>query len=188
MTYTLNQITDALTAAAGRPDRGRVFQQLRNLHQRGSLKHFDTGGPKGAFRFAEFEIYVARILSAAVENGIAGDELGRLEATLRHGRTAVFADASMTISLDANLARMTGDNPEQWLIEIARARDLETGQMHSSFAWARRESDGRINRFGSLYPDPLSPEVVMGDGGAVEGVTLLAITKMLAPLIKNIGH
>ena len=162
-------------------DRDVLRNQVRGLRDRGLLKAL--AAPGGVDRFAPTEVYVARLLIAAIDGGVSGDSLHRLESEIRRGRTAVFPDTgNFEINLDANLKRIA--DGENWIIECARSRDPEAGSPRFSALWVRIQEDSRRNRFGPHHHDPHNPTAVTVDGSRIESVLTINASALLRPLIK----
>lgn len=161
-----------------------VRNQLRGLRDRGLLK--PVPGTSGVDRFEAGEAYVARILLAGLDGGIIGDSLRTLAYEVREGRTAVFPDSgNYPINLAANVSRIVAG--EDWLIECARSREPEHGGIRFSALWVRRQSDGRINRFGSHHADPTARETTTIDGAVVESVFTINVSSLLKPLLSEVA-
>lgn len=160
---SISAAAELIAKANRRPDAARLHGQIRGLVNRGVLSTVQLGEGR-KHRLALREVHLAQILCEAIDAGFIADDLSGLAAVAIHGRnvTTLQPVGTQVISLDANIPRAL--DGEDWLIEIARYHDATTGEARSLAQWARREGDGRVNRFGTLAADPTAPDAAINDG------------------------
>lgn len=170
--FKLREIADRLSGGVD----GSIYNQVRGLHQRGSLKSAGLRG--GEHQFAETELHVAAILVAAVQAGVEGGDLDRLESEVRNGRTVVFpATGNYRIDLESNIARIAVG--EQWEVECARSRCPVTGAHRFAALWVRILPGGQVQRFGRHHPDPRRPGVETADGQPIDSVLTIPVASII---------
>lgn len=187
---TMNEIADLIATAENRPDRVRIGQQVRGLHQRGLIKASDTGGPKGAWRFTLLEACAARLLLVAVDNGLAGEEVNQFNGPMRfQARRVVPTGGHYTLALENVVEQIIEDvatppenGPRNWVFEVVRSRDLETGSLQVSGSWTRHDAGRPVNRFDRPDPMALNTGVL---SATLESCLQIRVTPLLAPLVAS---
>jgi hypothetical protein len=132
MFASASDIATALATVDHRAHTGGLYQTVKALHSRGLVRHADTAGAKGAYRFAEVEAAIAVILATALDSGFAGGELAQITSFLRE-----------------NTARLL---EPYWALEIVRFYD-PYGAQTLAFEWVIHSHQGDLIRRGARAPD-----------------------------------
>lgn len=180
---TLSEIADQFAGHGDQKDTALFLRQLRHLDTHGLIKASPSPRDgRGTAQFDRREMVIGRLLVAASDHNMTRSDLAWLRTVIDHGRTTLFPETgNYEINLDAIIPRIRQD--ETWLIQLASARGTEAEARTTLSQWIRLQADGRRNQFGDLYPDPLSPGVLLGDRRPIEIVTYIHATNLLLPLI-----
>jgi hypothetical protein len=179
-TITLRYMSDTIAKSEKRPEE-KIFNQLKGLAARDILASVpDLYGKKGALMFPRDEIYRARMLIAALDNGFSADVLAKLDAQMLATSTYLHPDSSETRSLTQAVESLSADQPAFWVFEVAQLR-MESGEIDFSGRWVVNG-----NRF-ATHPDWLT---IQDDGSAFAGmlevVTFFAFSYLCRPIFNEI--
>lgn len=170
MLYTLRDMSNLIATCEQRAEEP-VFNQLKGLAGRNILTPIaDHYGKKGALLFPRDEVFRARMLLAALDNGFASEKLAKFDAQMRFEPSVhdVTNGRHLSPSFNAALADLTAEYPVMWVFEVGRVR-IE-GELGFSGYWI---ADGK--RIGKI-PDWSEPR------HGFEGVTTFAFTNLCAAL------
>ena len=182
-TITLRDMASIIAKAETRPEE-KVFNQLKGLAGRNILSALpDFYGKKGALLFRPKEIYRARMLLAALDNGFAADALATFDAQLRSESREVFANGThVERSLEKAVAAL-GDENQAWQFQVGQQRI--NGKLAYSGHWT-------INgRHSEATHDWLSqpPEGYEFDyAGSLESVVTLMFTNICRPIFDEVAR
>lgn len=170
MLYTLRDMSGLIASCEQRPEEP-IFNQLKGLAGRNILTPVaDHYGRKGALLFLQDEVFRARMLLAALDNGFASEKLAKFDAQMRFEPRAIDVITGLHISpsFNAAISDLTAERPVMWVFEVGRVR-IE-GELGFSGHWI---ADGQ--RVG-MIPDWSEPR------HGFEGVTTFAFTNLCASL------
>ena len=164
--FFIRQIARLFAEADKHSDEDRIHLQLRALAGKGLLSPIpNLYGPKGALYYPEREVYRARLLIAAVDLGIAGQNLIKLDSALSHRLDDAIRGAAASID---------------WRFEIVFIRLVGSGEIGVNCGWI---ANG--NRFGR-ESDPLALQdagfAVDSLAGSIETVTIILFSRLARPV------
>lgn len=178
-TITLRDMASIIATSEKRAEE-RIFNQLKGLAGRNILDAVpNIYGKKGALLFRPDEIYRARMLLAALDNGFAADVLAKLDAQMRATSTYTYPEsAPVSRNLSEAVKSLSESKPSFWVFEVAQMR-MDDGEVGFSGRWVVNG-----NRFPS-HSDWLEvPEE--GFAGTLEAVTSFTFTYLCRPLFDPI--
>lgn len=180
---TLRDMANIIATAEKRAEE-RIFNQLKGLSGRNVLSAFPNRyGKKGALLFRQDEIYRARMLLAALDNGFAADALVKMDAQMCAETTWTYPDGTLVSrGLTQAVESLRKDKPSFWVFEVAQMR-MDDGEIDFSGRWV-------VN--GNRFPSQINWLEIPPDGlifdfaGTLEAVTSFTFSYLCRPIFDEI--
>jgi len=177
---TLRNMSHIIAASEKRAEE-KIFNQLKGLAGRGILSPVPGNyGKKGALLFPQQEIYRARTLLAALDNGFAADALTQFDAQMRRESREIYPDGKhVERSLDHAISALEAGT-KNWIFQVGQLRI--DGELEFSGHWA---VDGRHGSAPDWLGQP--PEgYEYSYAGSFEAVTSIMFTNVCLPIFNEI--
>ncbi|AWD21108.1 hypothetical protein [Fuscovulum blasticum] len=179
-TITLRDMANIIATSEKRAEE-KVFNQLKGLAGRNILTAVpDIYGKKGALLFPQEEIYRARMLLAALDNGFAAEALAKFDSQMRSESRESYADGKHVERGLHHAIAALAVGTDKWVFQIGQLR--VDGELDFSGHWA-------INGRHGSAPDWLAPPP---DGfeydcaGSFEAVSTIMFTNICQPIFAEI--